>query len=202
MDRSQLAELHYITAIDNVPSMLKLGLLCHVAAEDVVHTSVAMEDIQARRAKKQVPGGCRLHEYVNLYVNGRNIMLSKVLYGASVHAICLLQVSTAVLDLPDVVVTDQNAASDYVRFADASTGLRRIDQSTVFAASWKYPDDQIAEWRHQSAMCAEVLVPTVVDSGFIVGAYVGSGGARRRMSSAAPSLPVILDPYKFFREGM
>lgn len=93
MDRSQLAELHYITAIDNVSSMLKLGLLCHVSAESVMHTSVAMDAIQARRARKSVPGGRRLHEYVNLYINGRNIMLSKVLHETSIDAVCLLQVS-------------------------------------------------------------------------------------------------------------
>jgi ssDNA thymidine ADP-ribosyltransferase DarT-like protein len=78
LNREQLRELHYITAVENVPSMLQLGLLSHDRAKRVPHRSVAMESIQERRLMKRVPGGRHLHEYVNLYINGRNCMMSKV----------------------------------------------------------------------------------------------------------------------------
>lgn len=199
MDRGELTELHYITAIANVPSILQRGLLSHRLADQVEHHSVAMAEIQDRRARKRVPGGRALHEYVNLYVNGRNVMLSKVLYGNSVDDVCVLRVSPDVVDLPDVAITDQNAGSDYVRFVHASVGLALIRRATVFAQYWTHPEDQIAEWRHKSAMCAEVLVPDTVSPTYILGAYVGSAGAQQKVTASAPSLAVTLHEYMFFR---
>lgn len=67
MKRSELTELHYITPIANVPSILRQGILSHNRAKRVQHQSVAMNEIQDRRAKVTVPGGKKLHEYVNLY---------------------------------------------------------------------------------------------------------------------------------------
>jgi len=71
MGPSELSELHYITAIDNVPSILQHGLLSHRRAARLTNRSVAMEEIQARRATVRVPGGERLHDYVNLYTATR-----------------------------------------------------------------------------------------------------------------------------------
>jgi hypothetical protein len=199
MDRSELTELHYITAISNVPSMIELGLLSHERAAKVPHASVAMEAIQGRRSPKKVPGGRPLHEYVNLYINGRNVMLSKVLYSRSIDEVCVVRVSTDVIDLRHVVIADQNAASDYVRFADASVGLALVNRDTAFAQYWTHPEDQIAEWRHKSAMCAEVLVPDRVDPGHINGAYVGTRQAEQNVRAVAAGLAVTLNEYMFFK---
>lgn len=199
MQRRELDELHYITGIDNVASIMTLGLLSHSRAEAVPHRSVAMQEIQDIRAGKSIPGGGQLHHYVNLYINGRNVMMSKVLHSEPIDAICLLRVSVDVIDLPGVVIADQNAASDYVRFAPPAQALERIDRDTVFATSWKHPDDQIAEWRHKSAMCAEVLVPDSVASLHVLGAYVGSAGALANLASAVPLLAATIDPHKFLR---
>lgn len=199
MQRDELTELHYITAIENVASILEHGLLSHRRAESLPHRSVAMAEIQNRRAGKQIPGGRRLHDYVNLHLNGRNVMMAKVLYGLSVDEVCLLRVSSDVLDIAHVVVSDQNAASDYVRFAPAPDGLQLIDRTTTFASSWKHPEDQIAEWRHKSAVCAEVLVPDRVGPEHLLGAYVGSDAAKRSMLAAAPALEAAVQPYMFLR---
>ena len=199
MDRAQLAELHYITPIENLPSIRQHGVLSHHRAAGLQHRSVAMAAIQSRRSGKRVPGGRPLHEYANLYINARNVMLSKVLHGASIDEVCVLRISADVVDLPEVVIADQNAASDYVRFARAPGGLARIDNATVFSEYWTHPDDQIAEWRHRSAMCAEVLVPDRVEASYIVGVYVGTPQAAANVRALAPGLPVTLDAYRFFR---
>ncbi len=198
MDRSHLIELHYISPIENVPSILEAGLLSHRRAERVTHRSVAMAAIQKRRALVRVPGGRRLHEYVNLYINGRNPMMFTIVRGGSLDDLCLLRVAPAVLDLDGVVVADCNASSDYVRFADARRGLQLVDRDEVFAQYWTHPGDPIAAMRHKSRMCAEVLVPDRVEPKYVVGAYVGSSAASRRLASEAPSLDVTPDEYKFF----
>jgi hypothetical protein len=69
MKRNELEELHYITTIRNVPSIMSKGILSHKLVRKIDHNSVAMEVIQERREKKVVPGGRPLHEYVNLYIN-------------------------------------------------------------------------------------------------------------------------------------
>jgi hypothetical protein len=68
MKREDLLELHYITPIDNVLSILRSGILSHRLAAQVAHKSVAMAEIQDRRKKVVVPNGMPLHEYANLYI--------------------------------------------------------------------------------------------------------------------------------------
>src|SRR5262249_21008928 len=63
-ERSELQELHYITPIDNVPSISQHGILSNVRAARLAHASVAMAEIQDRRSRVVVPGGRKLHEYV------------------------------------------------------------------------------------------------------------------------------------------
>lgn len=197
MTRAELTELHYILPLDNVPSVLQHGILSHKRVERLTHRSVAMEVIQDRRARVVVPGGRPLHDCVNLYICARNPMLFKVTPHHS--ALCVLRVAPNVLDLPGVVITDQNASSDHRRFAPAPDGLRIVDRDMVFARSWKHPDDQIAEWRHKSAKCAEVLVPDHVEPRDVVGAYVLSEAVAAKVRADAPVWTTVVDPDLFFR---
>lgn len=66
MNRADVIELHYITAIANVPSMLRHGILSHALAERLAHDSEAMAEIQERRGNKRVLGRRPLHEYALL----------------------------------------------------------------------------------------------------------------------------------------
>jgi hypothetical protein len=114
------------------------------------------------------------------------------------ESLCVLQVSPAVLDLPNVVVTDGNAASGYARFAPAPAGLAIVDRDRVFAEYWAHPDE-IEQMRRKVAKCAEVLVPDRVAPELIVGAYVSGDVARRALATAAPGFAVVVDGHLFFR---
>ncbi len=196
MMREELSELHYIVHMDNVQSILRHGILSNRRASKVAHTSVAMQEVQHRRAEVVVPGGRRLHEYVNLYICARNPMLYK---RAGQHLeLCVLRVSTDVLDLPGVVVTDANASSDYCRFAEAPAGLRIVNRDLTFADDWRDPD-LIEYWRKKSAKCAEVLVPDKVDPRFILGAYVSCQQAKDRLNGLGTGIGVDINGHMFFR---
>ena len=166
MNRTDLQELHYITTIRNVPSIMSVGILSHKRVKKINHNSVAMEVIQERREKKIVPGGRPLQEYVNLYIHARNPMLY-VLQSRHID-LCILRVSTEILDLPGVIITDSNASSDYARFAPAQKGLSMVDKDLTFAEFWTHPDPFEA-MRRKSAKCAEVLVPDRIDPGLNYG---------------------------------
>ena len=47
MNRADVTELHYITAIANVTSILQNRILSHTLAAELRHDSVAMPEIQA-----------------------------------------------------------------------------------------------------------------------------------------------------------
>jgi len=177
---------------------MSLGILSHNRAKKVPHNSIAMPEIQDRRANTVVPGGRRLHDYANLYINARNKMLYK---RRNQHAdLCILCVDVEVLNLPGVVITDRNASScDYVRFSPAPDGLRYIDKELVFARYWTHPGDPIEEMRHGSIICAEVLVPDRVNTKYINGAYVSGEEAKAAFEATGAGIPVTVNSYLFFR---
>ena len=106
--------------------------------------------------------------------------------------------STAVLGLPGVVITDCNAASDYVRFY-APAQLDQLPLDDIFALSWVHADDQIATFRHRSRKCAEVLVPSAVAPSSIVGALVVDAATESALQGHGFALPITIDPAFFFR---
>lgn len=197
MQRSDVVDLHFICPISNLPSILRLGILSHVRAEKHSHTSVAAEEIQERRVDKQIPGGRMLHEYANLYFNARNPMMRR--RAARHKELTVLRVSARLLDLPDTVIADMNASSDYVRFGASPGALKNIDKDRVFARDWRHPGDERAYWRHKSVMCAEVLVPDYVDASYIDGAYVSCDEAKENVVAHAPALPVLVNADLFFQ---
>ena len=196
MNREDIAELYFIAPIDNVSSILGHGILCHKLAERINHHSVAMQEIQERRENKKIPGARRLHEYANLYLDAHNPMLSKC--RSRNDEICILQVDTNILDLPGVIIADQNAASKLVRFSPVAEGLERIDRDRLFARYWTHPQDYFDEKRHKSEKCAEVLVPNRVAVQFIIGAYVANETALSRFQQLNLALPVCIKRDIFF----
>ena len=168
MRRTDIQELHYITSIENVPSILERGILCHNAAIKIPHFSVANEKVQQRRASKTVPlrgGGCKpLHEYANLYFTAHNWMLKEVLGPDGDAPVCVLKVNPTVLEIPGAVVATCNAAKSKARFyKNVDVGLAQLDVAQVFA----HPPTEQSQ--------AEALIPDSVGSALIVGAAVGSG---------------------------
>jgi hypothetical protein len=196
MNVAELQELGYITPIETVPSILANGILSHKRADRLLHRTIAMPEIQDRRAKVVVPGGRALHDYANLYICPRNPMLLK---RRDQHAeICVLRVSAELIELPNVVVTDSNAASKYARFRPAPEGLTIVDRERTFAEWWTH-DDQIEQWRHQAQKCAEVLVPDAVPPIYVIGAYVSNKDSGTQLQHLAPNLTVTIDGRMFFQ---
>jgi hypothetical protein len=134
MDRARIRELHYITDIANVASILELGILSHRLADQVAHVSVADERVQAIRATKPIWTGRSyrwLHEYANLYLHARNAMLYRLLKRGT-GDLTVLAVDPCVLDIEGVLVSDRNAAGP-ARFEPIPDGLLRLDEEAVFA---------------------------------------------------------------------
>lgn len=191
----RVTELHCIMPIKNIPSVMQYGILSNERSAKLPHDSVAMTEIQERRDNVHVPGGLRLHQYANLYFQARNPMMYKRKNQA--NTLCVLRVSCDVLKADNVVLADQNASSDYVRFLSPNQ-LRLIDFDLVYAADWTHPGDPIAYYRHKARMCAEVLVPNYVPYECIIGAYVLNQTSQNTLLAIGFNLPITINPYLFF----
>lgn len=196
MNRADITEMHYITAIANLPSILRHGILSHKLADKIEHDSVAMQEIQDRRQNKRIPGAGNLHDYANLYFDAHNPMLSRC--RARNSEICVLQIDALVMDQADVIVTDRNAAADMVRFFPVVAGLSAISNDRVFAKYWTHPNDFYEERLHKSQKCAEVLVPQRVDTKLITGAYVANQTALEAVAAVNSMLSVRIRSDMFF----
>jgi ssDNA thymidine ADP-ribosyltransferase, DarT len=155
-----------------------------------------VQPVQDKRDRKLVPGGLKLHQYANLYFHARNPMLFKRKDEAA--DLCVLQISIDVLALDGTVISDQNAASDYVRFLHPRQ-WRFLDFDAIYAMDWRHPGDQVAYWRHRAKKCAEVLVPHRVEDRFLTGAHVVDEAAKARLAGSGFGLPVTVSPVLFFR---
>lgn len=199
MRRAEVGELFFIAPVANVESIIRLGILPHSLAVRVPHRTVALASVQERRERVRVSPTRMLHDFANLYFCARNPAMYYIVSNNPIDGVCLLRVSPDVLDLPDVVVTDRNAASQGMsRFDPPATGLALIDFDEVHAKYWTHPDPG-ATWDHSRKKCAEVLVPDKVEPGFILGAYVPTAAALTALQATMPGWDVRLARYPFFR---
>jgi len=201
MERSRIQELHYITDMANVASMLERGILSNRLVRRVAsgHVSVADAEVQARRASKRVWVGRSsrpLHDYANLYVHARNAMLFFLLRRGQ-GDLTVLTIDPEVLDLDGVVVADRNAASFASLFLPAAEGIAVLDETAVFAEWWT------SSFEAKQLRMAEVLVPDRVPPSLIKGAYVPDHAAAERLRShlGGRSLATQVNPWLFFRSA-
>lgn len=196
----RVVELHCIMPIANLPSVQQHGILSHDRAAKLPHASVAKQEIQDRRVGKTVPNGLRLHQYANLYFCARNPML--YLRKPQHSDLCVVRVNRSVLNLPNVVISDQNAASDWVRFLSYPDGMSSINFDYVFADSWQ-DEDQRTGWQKKAAKCAEALVPNSVAPSYITGVYTCDAQTKAKVETVLAglswNLTVMSNPHLFFR---
>ena len=201
----RLRELYYITHIDNIPSMLRLGILSHaqVETQNLQYTPVYDAGIVTWRKEKRTSKGLSLWEYANLYFQPRNPMLYRLVMEGNLNEIAILGVQRDVLSMDGVLVTTGNAA--------------RSETIILSRNEWKTYKDEIVqntdvEWWSEvngskRRIMAEVLVPNLVPSKMINNIYVANKDALNRVRTLlqqnfpdlAGKIPIIPEPHMFFQ---
>jgi hypothetical protein len=200
VELDQINELHYITPLVNLPSILELGILSNKRVKSVPHSSVADEAVQDRREDVQVPGGLRLHEYVNLYFNARNAMMYK---RQGFHAeLGVVSINRACMNIEGVVVADRNASVGPARFGSPAEIVPKLDSDLIFSEWWIQHDDYFDRLNHKQAMCAEVLVPRALPPSFIRGVYVSCAATLAICEAQGLGCKFRVNEYLFFRGPM
>ena len=113
------------------------------------------------------------------------------------ETLCILRISKDILQLPNVVITDRNAAGDYVKFYPSPQGLQYLDREKIFAKYWNHPDP-FEYMVHKSLKCAEVLVPDCIASEYIHGAFVYNSTALTSLQESGFTLPIEIKTGIFF----
>lgn len=197
MERGQLKELQFITHVDNVPSICAAGILSNRRASRLTHKSVADPEVQERRKGKRVPSGLLLHDYANLYVTARNPMLYKRIRDGQTDELCVIRVSTDVLDLDGVVVTDRNAAKFGCGFKSPVEGIDDIDGALLTRTYWG-DGGALEQERCWNTKFTEVLVPNRVTPQYLQGLYAGTSAARATLASQGLPLAISENARLFF----
>lgn len=188
--------VYNITLIENIPSIMKHGILCYNKAASIPHHSIALTDVQDRRESILIPNGLHLHDYANVYFNPRNPMMYRRKDEA--HRICVLAVNAKILDFPNCIVTDGNAASRISRFYSPVEGLRQLDFNRIHATYWNDPDPLVAQ-NNKRIECAEVLIPHSISYEMIVGAVVVDQEAQSLLQQIGFDKEIKIYPNFFFR---
>ncbi|MGN1406662.1 MAG: DUF4433 domain-containing protein [Erysipelotrichaceae bacterium] len=187
--------LYNIQAICNIPSIMKRGLLSNEEASKFDHKSIAMDEVQEKRACVKIPNGLQLHKYANLYFDYYNPMLSRVRkYNQD---ICILNFSASILDSRGVILSDRNASSTYAAFYDAKMGLDNIDFELVYARYWT-DGNYYNQLTKKSVKCAEVLVPYCVPFAYVKCAAVFNDVAKEKLMETGFNREIIVEPTCFF----
>ena len=190
--------LSNIMPIENIPSVIANGILCHDKAVKVNHSDISMAEVQLRRKNVTIPNGMKLHRYASLYFSARNPMMYKRKDFA--NRLCVLAVSLEALNIPGCVVTDRNAATDVVKFYTPEEGLKKIDFAKVFARDWTDSDVSI-QVNKKAVKCAEVLIPDCVPYTHIVGAYVANEDVKTDLIRLGFDKRIAVWPDLFFAKG-
>ena len=188
--------LYNIMPLNNIPSIIQKGILSYNLAEKVLHSSVALSEVQQRRSKVTIPGGLRLHDYANLYFTYHNPMLYRRQDKADY--LCILVISADVLDMEDCIVSDRNAATDLARFYSAKEGINKLDFNKIYAQYWT-SCDAFEQNNLKAIKCAEVLVPRQIPFDYILGAIVVSNQASDALQAMGFDRKILVKPTAFYR---
>jgi hypothetical protein len=194
-----MTSLSYITHIDNVPSILQLGILSHerVEREKIPFTPIYDAEIVTKRCGRQVPDGRSLWSFANLYFQPRNPMLYRVVLEKSASDVVVLAVRPDILNRSDIFISTGNAASSLSDILPASKGRKIISQikSATNKEWWKEEDGSKRE------IMAECLVPDLIPPEFIQTIYVADHDTAEKIKSLLPQgrLSVVPEPKMFFQ---
>ncbi len=154
----------YITAVENLTSILKNGLLSYnsVKQKDLAHIDLSNHSVQDRRERKNIEGH-NLHDYVPFYLNPRNAMLYQVYkIPKTPPNIVLLSVMPEVLADSSFIISDRNASADSAQFGWTKEFVDAMPWRRVFSQRWMTQDAESASLKKDNnlkqVMQAELLV--------------------------------------------
>ena len=198
----KVKELYYITHINNVPSILKLGILPHetMEREGIPFTPIYNAQIVSKRKSITTPDGRSLWSFANLYFQPRNPMLYRVVFFSpptNVDDVAVLGLEMTILNRLDIFITNGNAASSLSAIMPAREGKKAMSQIGKDIDKEYWTDESGSKRK----IMAECLVPGPISPTLIREIYVANHNVANKLKEILPSLnlEVIPEPNMFFQ---
>jgi len=189
--------LYYITHLDNVPSILRHGILSHeeIQGKGLHFTAIYDVDIVSRRSHISVPDGRTFWSFANLYFQPRNPMLYRVAMERGVDRLAVVAVKTNVLARSDVMFANGNAAHRSTIIVPATQRDQFIKEiADIHSLTWWNAEDG-----SKRRIMAECLVHRLIEPALIDAVYVANSKvAEALQASVSRSIHVIAEPHMFF----
>jgi O-acetyl-ADP-ribose deacetylase (regulator of RNase III) len=197
--RAEIKGLFYITHIENVPSILQRGILSHdyIESNHIPFKAIYDAAIVSNRKDKATPDKGSLWEYANVYFQPRNPMMYRVVKEKTTKELAVIGVAPEVLRLPEVLITDGNAANGPTQFYRRDEGLAVLEK--------QWPVIQAEYWNNEDGskrrIMAECLVPKQILPEHIHTIYVADHETQEAVQKliGAAKTPVIPEPNFFFK---
>jgi len=166
--------LFYITHLDNVASILNLGILSHNLAHSkgFVSTDISNQQVNARRNRVAPNLGGNIHDYTPLYFNHKNPMLYTLCKNSDRNKLILLKVNPHILLADNVSFSDGNASVRSTKFYKNIDEFNKLNWNLLNKGSWYNYEFGIQEGRR--IMCSEVLAKEKIPSYYIDEIFVYS----------------------------
>ncbi len=195
----EIKSLYYISHVDNVPSILRHGILSHQLVQDrgIQCTRIYEAAIVSNRQTKTAPDGKSLWEFANVYFQPRNPMLYRVLHERDTKDLVIVGVRAHVMSSPRAFIALGNAASAATEIVPCAEGRERMSEiwDTINSEWWNALNGS------KRKIMAECLVPGSIAPDDIHTIFVASHEAADTLRGHhwSSSIPVVPEPAMFFR---
>lgn len=165
-----LDHVHYMTHIENVPSILMHGILSYNKAQAYPHRDISSKKVQRYRGAL-VPGTNRqVHDFVPLYFATLTPTQHAITFGSkrlrfdkSIEQRDLVFIEVDLIKLfrqnRNLLFTDGNAASDETKYYTNPNGITSLDWDVI-------RNDRCYSKEYKRKKAAEVLVPDKVEQSY------------------------------------
>jgi ssDNA thymidine ADP-ribosyltransferase DarT-like protein len=194
-----ISGLYYITHIDNLMSIMKLGVLSHarVKKDGISFTPIYDRHIVEARKERIAPDGNSLWNFANLFFNPRNPMLYRLLREKPAKEIVVIALNPVILNKDGIFITTGNARALQSEILTRDEGLLKIKE---FQKNFKL-DRWAAENGSKTKIMAECLVPDRVPPEYLQEVYVVNDKVANDIKARYPhiKIDIVPEPYMFFR---
>ncbi len=182
---NKIKEVYYTAPVDNIESILKIGILSHNRAYQLKllkpELDISNPEVQDLRRKKTIRSPYNqdtrpLHDYVNLYPQPFNAMMVAVRLAKPDLDLCVLRISSDILDISGTLITNMNAACANAKtFKPSDWTLPPSDFEAIRSLFFKTGDikaDESTQKAFKRTRQFEVLVLDFILSRYINGIFV------------------------------
>ena len=197
--QNNIAYLYHMTHIENIENIFKYDLKSHNNKHKKV--DISNKEVNNRRETTEPIYGHKIHDYVPFYFNPRNAMMwvrqnENIVILAFDKNLFLKNIDKK------VIFTNQNAATNNVKFYKNLENLNNLDWNYIKANTWNIPTKK-SEIKQK--MMAEILIYKKVEIKYIKKIYVKNTKMKEELlknewiKKYCSHSDIIVNPYLFFK---